>query len=200
MSNSQKTRDATRIRALTIRQPFPELILRRRKPYEIRSWRTNYRGPLVIHSAARIKTDCAKESGLKPETLVTSAFVGVVVLSDVRPYTRADSKLLNQKRAIGGWSTRSIFLGTEKADTVCSSDQGKRKAWTVHSSSFSRETRAAALAKAEDKDNRRRLSANHTKSLRGSETSKPEQDASRTVESRTQGVGNAAAESVQVGK
>jgi hypothetical protein len=104
MSNSQKTTDGTRIRALTIRQPFPELILRRRKPYEIRSWRTNYRGPLVIHSAARIKTDCAKASGLNPETLVTSAFVGVVVLSDVRPYTRADSKLLNQKRAIGGWS------------------------------------------------------------------------------------------------
>jgi hypothetical protein len=104
MSNSQKTRDATRIRALTIRQPFPELILRRRKPYEIRSWRTNYRGPLLIHSAAKIKSDCAIESGLKPETLTTSAFVGVAVLSDVRPYTRADSKLLNQKRAIGGWS------------------------------------------------------------------------------------------------
>jgi activating signal cointegrator 1 len=92
------------IRALTIRQPFPELIFRRRKPYEIRSWRTNYRGPLVIHSAAKVKTDCAKESRLKPETLMTSAFVGIAVLSDVRPFTRADSKLLNQKRAIGGWS------------------------------------------------------------------------------------------------
>jgi hypothetical protein len=104
MKSSKSNADYREIRALTIRQPFPELILRRRKPYEIRSWRTNYRGPLVIHSAARIKTHCAKESGLNPETLVTSAFVGVVVLSDVRPYTRADSKLLNQKRAIGGWS------------------------------------------------------------------------------------------------
>ena len=104
MKSSKVNADYREIRALTIRQPFPELILRRRKPYEIRSWRTNYRGPLVIHSAARIKTDCAKESGLKPDTLVTSAFVGVAVLSDVRPYTRADSKLLNQKRAIGGWA------------------------------------------------------------------------------------------------
>ena len=102
--SSKGNADYREIRALTIRQPFPELILRRRKPYEIRSWKTNYRGPLLIHSAARIKTDCAKESGLKPDTLVTSAFVGVAVLSDVRPYTRADSKLLNQKRAIGGWS------------------------------------------------------------------------------------------------
>jgi hypothetical protein len=104
MKSSKGKAGYTEIRALTIRQPFPELILRRRKPYEIRSWRTNYRGLLLIHSAAKIKTDCAKQSGLKPETLVTSAFVGVAVLSDVRPYTRADSKVLNQKRAIGGWS------------------------------------------------------------------------------------------------
>ena len=104
MKSSDGKVDYREIRALTIRQPFPELILRRRKPYEIRSWRTNYRGPLLIHSAAKVKTDCARESGLKPETLVTSAFVGAVVLSDVRPYTRADSKLLKQKRAIGGWS------------------------------------------------------------------------------------------------
>ena len=104
MKSSKGKADYREIRALTIRQPFPELILRRRKPYEIRSWKTNYRGPLLIHSAAKVKTDCAKESGLKPETLATSAFVGAVVLSDVRPYTRADSKLLNQKRAIGGWS------------------------------------------------------------------------------------------------
>jgi hypothetical protein len=92
------------IRALTIRQPFPELILRRRKPYEIRSWKTNYRGPLLIHSAAKVKTDCAEEAGLNADTLMTSAFVGIAVLSDVRPYTRADSKLLNRRRAIGGWS------------------------------------------------------------------------------------------------
>jgi hypothetical protein len=104
MKSSKGNADYREIRALTIRQPFPELILRRRKPYEIRSWKTNYRGPLLIHSAAKVKTDCAKESGLKPETLATSVFVGVVALSDVRPYTRADSKLLNQKRAIGGWS------------------------------------------------------------------------------------------------
>jgi len=92
------------IRALTIRQPFPELILRKRKPFEIRSWKTNYRGPLLIHSAAKIKTDCAQEAGIKAGTLTTSAFVGIAVLSDVRKYTRADSKLLNQRRAIGGWS------------------------------------------------------------------------------------------------
>jgi len=104
MKSSKGKAGYREIRALTIRQPFPELILRRRKPYEIRSWKTNYRGLLLIHSAAKVKTDCAEEAGLNADALMTSAFVGIAVLSDVRPYTRADSKLLNQRRAIGGWS------------------------------------------------------------------------------------------------
>ena len=103
-SGKSSAGDAQTIRALTIRQPFPELILRRRKPYEIRSWKTNYRGPILIHSAAKVKMDCAEEAGLNVAILTTSAFVGIAVLSDVRPFTRADSKLLNQRRAIGGWS------------------------------------------------------------------------------------------------
>ncbi len=91
------------IRALTIRQPFPELILRGRKPFELRSWKTHYRGPILIHSAAKMNSYFAGELGLNPEKLITGAFVGVAVLSDVRPYTREDSRLLKKKRAGGGW-------------------------------------------------------------------------------------------------
>jgi ASCH domain-containing protein len=91
------------IKALTIRQPFPELILRGRKPFEIRSWRTHYRGPLLIHAGMKIDSERARESGLNPEELTTSAFVGVAVLSDVRPYTREDAKLLKKNQAGGGW-------------------------------------------------------------------------------------------------
>jgi ASCH domain-containing protein len=91
------------IKAVTIRQPFPELILRKRKHVEIRSWRTHYRGPLLIHAGMRMDSEFARELGLSPEKLTTSAFVGVAVLSDVRPYTRADSKLLKKRRAGGGW-------------------------------------------------------------------------------------------------
>jgi ASCH domain len=102
MRKSPKTKNSS-IKALTIRQPFPELILRRRKPFEIRSWKTNYRGPLLIHSAMRVKSEFAKKLGLNPERLTTGAFVGVAVLSDVRPYSRADSRLLHARRAGGGW-------------------------------------------------------------------------------------------------
>src|ERR1700739_1238088 len=84
-------RESASIRGLTIRQPWAELILRGRKPYELRSWKTHHRGPLVIHAGPNIDTEDARRFGLNPEKLITGAFVGVVFLSDVSPYTREDA-------------------------------------------------------------------------------------------------------------
>jgi hypothetical protein len=100
MRKSPKTKTPS-IKALTIRQPFPELILRRRKHVEIRSWRAHYTGPLLIHAGMRIDSESATEAGLNSEELTTSAFVGVAVLSEVRPYTRKDARILKKRRAGG---------------------------------------------------------------------------------------------------
>lgn len=91
------------MKALTIRQPWAELILRGRKPFELRTWRTKYRGLLVIHAAAKMDAWDAQHFGLNPEKLTTSAFVGFAILSDVRPCTRADARLLKKRRAGYGW-------------------------------------------------------------------------------------------------
>ena len=48
-------------------------------------------------------TESARESGLNPEKLPTGAFVGIAMLSDVRPFTREDAKALKRRRAGGGW-------------------------------------------------------------------------------------------------
>jgi hypothetical protein len=162
MKSSKGKASYREIRALTIRQPFPELILRRRKPYEIRSWRTIQRSTTDPLSSEDQEGLCKRigAQARDPSNECfrrSSSFVGRAPI-----YT---SRFQAPKPEEGNrWLVApSIFLGTEKADPVCSSDQGKRKAWTVHGSSFRRETCAATLAKAEDKHNRRRLSANHTK-------------------------------------
>jgi hypothetical protein len=116
MRKSPKSKNPS-IKALTIRQPWAELILRGRKPYELRSWRTNYRGALLIHSAMRMDTEFARKLGLNPEKLTAGAFVGVAVLSDVRPYTREDSRLLKKKRAGGGWYP-NLFSWSLRSPTV----------------------------------------------------------------------------------
>jgi ASCH domain len=40
-------------KALSVRQPFADLIVRGLKPIENRTWRTNYRGVVYIHAAKR---------------------------------------------------------------------------------------------------------------------------------------------------
>jgi hypothetical protein len=102
-AKSPKSKNAP-IKALTVRQPWAELILRGRKRFELRTWRTKYRGPLVVHAAHKVDAVQARQLGLNPEKLITSAFVGCAILSDVRPYTREDARLLRKRRAGFGWS------------------------------------------------------------------------------------------------
>jgi hypothetical protein len=106
--SKSRTAKKPALKALTVRQPWAELILRGRKPFELRSWRTKYRGPLVIHAAAKMDTWDARHFGLDPESLVTSAFVGLAILADVRPYTREDARLLKKKHAGYGWFPHNL--------------------------------------------------------------------------------------------
>jgi hypothetical protein len=45
--------NGTAMKAITVRQPFAWLIVSGRKDVENRSWRTHYRGPLLIHAAKK---------------------------------------------------------------------------------------------------------------------------------------------------
>jgi ASCH domain len=50
-------------RALTIRQPGASLIIEGHKDVENRSWRTNYRGPLIIHAGMALDRDALAKHG-----------------------------------------------------------------------------------------------------------------------------------------
>ena len=57
----------------------------------------------MIHAAGKVNAAEARQLGLNPEKLITSAFVGVAILSDVRPYTREDARLLKKRKAGFRW-------------------------------------------------------------------------------------------------
>jgi len=100
----RKSAGELEIRALTIGQPWAELILRRRKPFEIRGWTTKYRGPILIHAGLKWNAADAEALGITREEATCGAFVGIAKLKEVRRYTRADAKLLREKRGgLGGW-------------------------------------------------------------------------------------------------
>lgn len=83
--------------ALSLWQPWATLIAIGSKQFETRSWKTSYRGPLVIHAAKRYKSQerqlsqsgafgfCLKKAGYKPHLLPTGVFVAIVDLLDIVP-------------------------------------------------------------------------------------------------------------------
>ena len=56
------------MKVLTLKQPWATLVAEGIKKYEFRSWKTNYRGRILIHAGAGIdKKDMAKFKGLNLE-------------------------------------------------------------------------------------------------------------------------------------
>lgn len=91
------------MKVITIRQPFAAAILAGLKRYEIRSWQTRHRGPLLIHAAGSYDFDAiadvlgspkqarllglgdARSVELGAARLPMSAIVGLVELQAIRP-------------------------------------------------------------------------------------------------------------------
>jgi ASCH domain len=71
------------MKALSMRQPWAELILQGRKTIETRSWRTAHRGLFAIHAAWHVETAIAKLMGIPPESLVSGALVGTAEIVEM---------------------------------------------------------------------------------------------------------------------
>jgi hypothetical protein len=80
-------RDAGRAKlALSVRQPWAELILTGRKTIEVRGWETDYRGPLWLHTGRHV--DSVLEAAYGFDDLFRGGFVGCVDLVSVVPLDR----------------------------------------------------------------------------------------------------------------
>jgi len=71
------------VKALSIRQPWVELILLGRKEYEIRSWTPSSSGQIWLHAGLSYDRRNIELAGLSIETLVRGALVGTAEIIDV---------------------------------------------------------------------------------------------------------------------
>jgi hypothetical protein len=85
----QPTRSGRPMKALSVKQPWCELIARGDKSIEVRTWRTAYRGPLAIVASSNVDADAAAD---RPhvDCSTRGALVCVVELVDVRPLRVGD--------------------------------------------------------------------------------------------------------------
>ena len=49
------------MKVITIKQPFASLIAEGIKEYEFRTWKTKYRGPILIHAAKNVNKKAMKK-------------------------------------------------------------------------------------------------------------------------------------------
>jgi hypothetical protein len=71
------------MKALSMLQPWAELILQGRKTIETRTWRTAHRGAFVIHAAWHVETAIAKLYGIEAESLISGALVGTAEIIEI---------------------------------------------------------------------------------------------------------------------
>ena len=104
-----------RVKALSFRQPWAELVLRGQKSLDLRTWHTRYRGPLAIYAPQTIEREACEAYGLDPADLPTGAVVGLVDLIrivelDEALYAERAGEHLNARRH------REPLYGWELAD------------------------------------------------------------------------------------
>ena len=87
------------MKVLTIRQPWASLIMAGLKEYEFRSWKTNYRGEILIHAGKTIDREAGKRlKKYLPDKLPTGKILGKVELmncSKVTPQFLSELRKIN---------------------------------------------------------------------------------------------------------
>ena len=106
------------MKALTIKEPWATLIIEGYKEYEFRSWKTNYRGKILIHAGKSLEKNQAKK--FKEYNLKYSCgeIIGEADLVDCIKVTEEFDKKLKKKNSLvygnsgheqnNGWKLENI--------------------------------------------------------------------------------------------
>ena len=83
------------MKALSLKQPWAELILQGKKKIEIRKWNTKFRGEFLIHSSKNSDEEAMKKFGF--DDLPCGFIVGKVKLIRVKDYKKNRNEFVNDK-------------------------------------------------------------------------------------------------------
>ena len=123
------------MKVLTIKQPWATLIMQGDKRFEFRSWKTNYRGELLIHAGKGIDNEAMKRlSKYIPENLPSEKILGKVKLVDcIEMSTEFKEILLKENKDIYtdssfkenyGWKLENVEVFDKPIET-----KGKLGLW-----------------------------------------------------------------------
>ena len=97
------------MKCLSLNQPFGELIVRREKTIELRTWATKHRGEFLIHAAKKIMASECERFKINPKTITTGAIIGQATIYDVKNYDWPDSDWVSDAKYHLADPTSSFF-------------------------------------------------------------------------------------------
>ncbi len=74
------------MKALSMKQPVPELILQKKKTIETRTWNTKFRGEFYIHASQSVIPALLKQFNFRDGSLPEGVIIGKAEISDVKKY------------------------------------------------------------------------------------------------------------------
>ncbi len=78
------------MKALSMKQPVPELILQKRKTIETRTWKSNFLGEFYLHASNNIMQSMIDKFQLDKERLVMGALVGKAEIKSLKIYNNLE--------------------------------------------------------------------------------------------------------------
>lgn len=98
------------MKALSLKQPFAELVVSGRKTIELRKWNTKFRGPFLIHASQSVDRAAMERFGFKE--LPRGCIVGKAVLVDVKRYANAAEHAKDKDKHLANsmWGTYGFVL------------------------------------------------------------------------------------------
>ena len=98
------------MKALTVKQPWATLISEGIKKYEFRSWKTNYRGKILIHAGAGIDKEKLKEFKKLNLDYPKKRIVAVAEIEDCLELTdELNDKIIKEKNIAQGNKKRTGY-------------------------------------------------------------------------------------------
>ena len=98
------------MKVLTIKQPWASLIVNGYKEYEFRSWKTSYRGKILIHAGKSIEKEALKKFSNYELDNTLGAIVGEAEIVDcILVDERLDKKLRKIDKLVYGNDHRGIY-------------------------------------------------------------------------------------------
>ena len=88
------------MKVLTIKQPYASLIIEGIKEYEFRTWKTNYRGDILIHAGKTIDKTALEKFKCYNLNYPTGCIIGKVTITDCIKIDDKARSMLKKKKSI----------------------------------------------------------------------------------------------------